>query len=122
MSTPATELTELTRECSFARSQGGYTAAGTSPGSDGPSGSFTFERVGASESVTPLSVYQLEYSRNLVFADGATMQRVFDTVVDRTRSRLDVPKIRTVFGTAQRPRRTRKQFLDHRGRDRDTYL
>ena len=55
-----------------------------------------------------LAVYQLEYSRNLIFADGATMQRVFDTVVDRTRSRLDVPKIRTVFGTAQRPRRTRK--------------
>ena len=37
------------------------------------------------------------------------MQRVFDTVVDRTRSRLDVPKIRTVFGTARRPRRTRKR-------------
>ena len=36
------------------------------------------------------------------------MQQVFDTVVDRTRSRLDVPKIRTIFGTAQRPRRTRK--------------
>jgi len=55
-----------------------------------------------------LAVYQLEYSRNLIFADGATMQRVFDAVVDRTRSRLDVPKIRTIFGTAQRPRRTRK--------------
>ena len=53
------------------------------------------------------AVYQLEYSRNLIFADGARMQRVFDTVVDRTRSRLDVPKIRTVFGAAQRPRRTR---------------
>jgi hypothetical protein len=55
------------------------------------------------------AVYQLEYSRNLIFADGARMQRVFDTVVDRTRSRLDVPKIRTIFGSAQRPRRTRKQ-------------
>jgi hypothetical protein len=55
-----------------------------------------------------LSVYQVEYSRNLVFADGRRMQRVFDTVVDRTRSRLDVPNIRTVFGAAQRPRRTRK--------------
>src|SRR6201997_492074 len=55
------------------------------------------------------AVYQLEYSRNLIFADGATMQRVFDTVVDRTRSRLDVPKIRTIFGTAQRPRRTRRR-------------
>ena len=54
------------------------------------------------------AVYQLEYSRNLIFADGHRMQRVFDAVVDRTRSRLDVPKIRTVFGTAQRPRRTRR--------------
>ena len=43
-------------------------------------------------------MFQLEYSRNLIFADGATMQRVFDTVVDRTRSRLDVPKIRTISG------------------------
>jgi hypothetical protein len=55
-----------------------------------------------------LAVYQLEYSRNLIFADGAIMQRVFDTVVDRNRSRLDVPKLRSIFGTAQRPRRTRK--------------
>jgi hypothetical protein len=56
-----------------------------------------------------LAVYQLEYSRNLIFADGHRMQQIFDTVVDRTRSRLDVPKIRTIFGAAQRPRRTRKQ-------------
>ena len=55
------------------------------------------------------AVYQLEYSRNLIFADGARMQHVFDAVVDRTRSRLDVPTIRTIFGTAQRPRRTRKR-------------
>ena len=52
---------------------------------------------------------RLEYSRNLIFADGTTMQRLFDAVVDRTRSRLDVPTIRTIFGTAQRPRRTRKR-------------
>jgi hypothetical protein len=54
------------------------------------------------------AVYQLEYSRNLIFSSGATMQRAFDAVVDRTRSRLDVPKVRTIFGTAQRPRRTRR--------------
>ena len=68
------------------------------------------------------AVYQLEYSRNLIFADGHRMQQVFDAVVDRTRSRLDVPRIRTVFGAARRPCRTRKQFLAHRGRDRDTYV
>jgi len=53
------------------------------------------------------SVYQLEYSRNLIFADGHRMQQLFDAVVDRTRSRLDVPQLRTIFGTVQRPRRTR---------------
>ena len=68
-----------------------------------------------------LAVYQLEYSRNLIFADGHRMQRLFDAVVDRTRSRLDVPKIRTVFGAARRPCRTRKQLIHDRGRDRDTY-
>jgi hypothetical protein len=50
------------------------------------------------------SVYQLEYSRNLLFAMGGRMERVFDTIVDRTRSRLDVPTLRTLFGAKQRPR------------------
>jgi hypothetical protein len=53
------------------------------------------------------SIYQVEYSRNLVFASGAQMDRVFDAMVDRTRSRLDVPKLRTLFGTKQRPRTNR---------------
>jgi hypothetical protein len=51
------------------------------------------------------SVYQVEYSRNLLFASGAVMDRVFDAVVDRTRSRLDVPKVRTLFGSKGRPHR-----------------
>jgi hypothetical protein len=50
------------------------------------------------------SVYQLEYSRNLIFESGAVMERAFDSVVDRTRARLDVPKLRTLFGVGQRPR------------------
>jgi hypothetical protein len=54
------------------------------------------------------SVYQVEYSRNLIFADGQKMQTLFDTVVDRTRSRLDVPKLRTIFGAKTRPHRTRR--------------
>ena len=48
-------------------------------------------------------VFQAEYSRNLLFASGARMDRVFSTVVDRTRSRLDVPALRTMFGTRKRP-------------------
>jgi hypothetical protein len=50
------------------------------------------------------SVYQVEYSRNLIFASGAVMERAFDTVVDRTRTRLDVPRLRTLFGVGKRPR------------------
>ncbi len=49
------------------------------------------------------SVFQAEYSRNLIFACGARMDRVFGTVADRTRSRLDVPALRTLFGMKQRP-------------------
>ncbi|MGH3804221.1 MAG: hypothetical protein ACRDTD_29610 [Pseudonocardiaceae bacterium] len=51
------------------------------------------------------SVYQAEYSRNLLFKVGAQMDAVFDRVVDRTRSRLDVPTLRTLFGAKQRPAR-----------------
>jgi len=50
------------------------------------------------------SVYQVEYSRNLIFASGAVMERAFDSIVDRTRRRLDVPKLRTLFGVSRRPR------------------
>ena len=51
------------------------------------------------------SVYQAEYSRNLMFTIGAQMDRVFDRIVDRTRSRLDVPILRTLFGAKQPPGR-----------------
>ena len=50
------------------------------------------------------SIYQLEYSRNLIFESGAVMETAFDPVVDRTRARLDVPRLRTLFGVGQRPR------------------
>jgi hypothetical protein len=50
------------------------------------------------------SIYQVEYSRNLIFESGRVMERAFDTIVDRTRARLDVPKLRTLFGVGQRPR------------------
>ncbi len=49
------------------------------------------------------SVFQVEYSRNLIFRVGGQMDRVFNTVVDRTRARLDVPTLRTMFGAKRRP-------------------
>src|ERR671911_996343 len=53
------------------------------------------------------SVYQAEYSRNLLFKVGGQMDRVFNSVVDRTRGRLDVPTLRTLFGAKHRPHQDR---------------
>jgi hypothetical protein len=51
------------------------------------------------------SVYQAEYSRNLLFASGRQMEDLFDRVLDRTRSRLDLPAVRAIFGLKARPHR-----------------
>jgi hypothetical protein len=53
------------------------------------------------------TVYQAEYSRNLLFRSGAQMQDLFDRICDRTRSRLDIPAVRTIFGLKNRPHRNR---------------
>jgi hypothetical protein len=53
------------------------------------------------------SIYQVEYSRNLPFSVGAQTQQLFDRIVDRTRSRLNVPAVRTIFGAKNRPHRNR---------------
>jgi len=49
------------------------------------------------------SVYQAEYSRNLLFAYGGHMDRVFNAMLDRTRSRPDIPALLTLFGARRRP-------------------
>jgi hypothetical protein len=48
-------------------------------------------------------VDHLVYSRNLLFRVGGQMDRVFNTIVDRTRARLDVPTLRTMLGAKKRP-------------------
>ncbi len=52
--------------------------------------------------------YQAEYSRNLLFQSGARMEDLFERILDRTRSRLDIPAVRTLFGLYARPHRNRK--------------
>jgi len=55
------------------------------------------------------SSYQLEYSRNLVFAVGGHMEQVFQALIDRSRAPLDLRTIKTIFGYKHRPRyRTRR--------------
>ena len=53
------------------------------------------------------SIYQAEYSRNLLFRSGGQMEDLFDRILDRTRSRLDIPTLRTLFGLKNRPHRNR---------------
>ena len=53
------------------------------------------------------SIYQAEYSRNLLFRSGAQMEDLFDRICDRTRSRLDIPSLRTLFGLKNRPHSNR---------------
>jgi hypothetical protein len=53
------------------------------------------------------SIYQAEYSRNLLFRSGGQMEDLFDRILDRTRSRLDIPTLRVLFGLKNRPHHNR---------------
>jgi hypothetical protein len=53
------------------------------------------------------SVYQGEYSRNLLFRRGSEMEQLVQGLVDRTRRWLDVPVLKTLLGMKKRP--TRRQ-------------
>lgn len=56
------------------------------------------------------SVYQTEYSRNLIFQVGHQMDQVFQALIDRTRAPLVLKTIRTIVGYRRRPRyRARKK-------------
>ncbi len=55
------------------------------------------------------SLYQVEYSRNLLFASGHTLDQVFQGVVERTRGPLDLKTLKTIFGSRSRPRRRAHQ-------------
>jgi len=50
------------------------------------------------------SVYQGEYSRNLIFQLGGQMEQVLQGLVDRNRARLDIRHLNTIFGAKRRPR------------------
>jgi hypothetical protein len=50
------------------------------------------------------SNYQLEYSRNLIFAVGGRLDQVFQALIDRTRRRMDLRTVKTILGYRHRPR------------------
>jgi hypothetical protein len=49
------------------------------------------------------SVYQAEYSRNYLFMRGRQMAKLFDRLIDRTRTVLDIRSLKTIFGVKNRP-------------------
>lgn len=49
------------------------------------------------------SLFQVEYSRNLLFRRPAQMEQVVDALIDRSRSLLDLKRIKTIFGRQRRP-------------------
>jgi hypothetical protein len=58
---------------------------------------------GASGFEYSYSLYQMEYSRNLLFHNPGQLEACFQGMIDRTRSRLDIKRLRTIFGRKRRP-------------------
>jgi hypothetical protein len=54
------------------------------------------------------SSYQIEYSRNLIFAVGVDMDQVFQALIDRSRAPLDLKTIKTILGYKHRPKYRRR--------------
>lgn len=52
------------------------------------------------------SVYQMEYSRNLLFQNGKRLEEVFDGIIDRTRTRLNLKRVMKIFGLRKRRRKS----------------
>jgi hypothetical protein len=54
------------------------------------------------------SCFQLEYSRNLLFERGVTLDAVYQGLIDRTRSLLGIEQLKTILGWKHRPHRDAK--------------
>lgn len=52
-----------------------------------------------------LSLFQMEYSRNFLFERGRDLERIFQGLIDRTRSTLDIKTVKTILGAKQRPQK-----------------
>ena len=51
------------------------------------------------------SVFQMEYSHNLLFGNPGQLETCFQGMIDRTRTRLDIKRLKTIFGRKRRPYR-----------------
>jgi hypothetical protein len=53
------------------------------------------------------SIYEVEYNRNLIFHLGGHMELLFQAMVDRSRARINMKRLKTIFGRKGRPHRDR---------------
>lgn len=51
------------------------------------------------------ALFQIEYSRNFLFHIPAQMEQVYNALLDRSRTLLDIPQLKTIFGRSKRPYR-----------------
>jgi hypothetical protein len=68
------------------------------------------------------SIYQGEYSHNLWFRVGGQMEQVFQGLVDRTRARLNVKHLKTIFGESPPAPKSQGEDTSFRDCGRDTYV
>lgn len=49
------------------------------------------------------SIYQIEYSRNLLFKRGTQLDQMYQNLITLSRERLDIKRLKTIFGRKYRP-------------------
>jgi hypothetical protein len=55
-----------------------------------------------------VSLFQMEYSRNFLFERGRVLEQLFQGLIDRTRSTLNIKTVKTILGCKQRPQQKSK--------------
>jgi len=55
------------------------------------------------------SIYQVEYSRNLLFKRGTQLDEMYQNLITLTRSRLDIKRLTTIMGRKNRPHNRRQK-------------
>lgn len=55
------------------------------------------------------SIYQVEYSRNLLFKRGTQLDQMYQNLITLSRERIDIKRLKTIFGRKNRPHNRRQK-------------
>lgn len=55
------------------------------------------------------SIYQVEYSRNLLFKRGTQLDQMYQNLITLSRERMDIKRLKTIFGRKYRPHNRRQK-------------